>query len=153
MQYVFSSTFPSISIPLSLSCGVVRPINHRASAYRLGAPNACQSSDKMDFQFSQGSQTRIGRVVNRQNFAALLPPDFLFVICFSLSISDCVQPMSLFFYLRLPYSVSLICRPEPLENRPVVKVQIPVPYWAGRVMLSQQVFSVSHCFNSGWIFN
>lgn len=61
---------PSISIPSSLSSGVVRPINHRASAYHLGAPIACQSSDKMDFQLSQGSRAGPGRMENRQTLAA-----------------------------------------------------------------------------------
>ncbi|TKS77100.1 MICOS complex subunit mic25a [Collichthys lucidus] len=42
----------------SRGSGVVRPINRRASAYHLGAPIACQSSDKMDFQLSQGSLAR-----------------------------------------------------------------------------------------------
>lgn len=36
-------------------------------------------------------------------------PDFLFIICFSLSISNCVQPLSSFFSLHSPHSVSLIC--------------------------------------------
>lgn len=64
------------------SSAVVRPINHRASAYHLGAPIACQSSDKMDFQLSQGSQAGPGRMENRQTSAALLPLLTFFCLLF-----------------------------------------------------------------------
>lgn len=66
-------TSRSTSIPPSLAHGVVRPINHRALAYHPGAPIACQSSDKMDFQLSQGSQVGSSRMEGGRTCAAPLP--------------------------------------------------------------------------------
>lgn len=99
----------------------------QATAYRLGAPNACLSSDKMDFQFSQGSQTGSGRLESRQTFSTPLPLlTFLFAIwCFS-------------FYLQLcpSSSVSPDLTQSPPPDSPawpsqngirlVVRVKIPV---------------------------
>lgn len=85
----------------SRSSGVVRPINHRDQAYHLGAPIACQSSDKMDFQLSPGSQAGSGRMENRQASAAPLP---LLTLCL------------LFVFLLLSPTVLGPCPSSPLST-------------------------------------
>lgn len=155
MQCVFS-TFPFIPTSPSLSSGVVRPINHRASAYHLGAPIACQSSDKMDFQLSQGSQARSGRMENRQTSAAPLPLLTFCLLFVFLQLCSALVPLLL---SSLPSSclsdllAGWLEHEKKKKKRLVVKGQIPVHNSGGSVMLPQQVSLVSEYFNSGWIFN
>lgn len=107
----------------SFNSGMVRPINHWASAYHLGAPIACQSSDKIDFQLSQGSEAGPGRLENRQTSAAPLPL-LLLVIFFFLS------PTALGLF-SLPHSLlPSLCITDVTwnENRVVVKDQMVMNY-------------------------
>ncbi|MED6233670.1 hypothetical protein ATANTOWER_014767 [Ataeniobius toweri] len=113
---MFSSTHHSISIPPSLSSGLVRSINCRTSAHHLGVPIACQSSDKMDFQLSQGSQVGFCRMGGKADFfCSPAFTDILLVICFSLSISCTHRPLSRFFSPQSLNWSLLICQSEPLE--------------------------------------
>lgn len=92
-----SSPPPPIFTPPSLSSGVVRPINHRASAYHLGVPIACQSSDKMDFQLSQGSQAGFCRMGEQGGFSCSSASPGLLVcyLFFSFHLLQCLAPLLL----------------------------------------------------------
>lgn len=130
-------SLPSPSPPHPcLSGGVVRPIKHRARVYQLGAPIACQSSDKMDFQLSQGSQARSGRMENRRTSVAPLPlltfcQLFVFLFRSPGVLGPCPSPP--------PSAPALSVLSDVLagatrnEYRLVVKVQIPMRQPGGSV--------------------
>lgn len=95
--------------------GVVRSINCRATAYHLGLPIACQSSDKMDFQLSQGSQAGFCKMGSRLTSSAPLTSRWLFVFLFLSPSVICFSPSS--FSLKFYHSVLLIYWPEPREMK------------------------------------
>lgn len=134
----------SLSIPQLWIGQAYQPA--QATAYHLGAPNACLSSDKMDFQFSQGSQAGSGRLESRQTFSTSLPLlTFLFAIwCFS-------------FHLQLYPSSSVL--PDLTQPPPPIVRLDPLKMELGWLWGSRYQWSVlasplcRDCFNSGWIFN
>lgn len=126
----------SLSIPQLWIGQAYQPA--QATAYRLGAPNARLSSDKMDFQFSQGSQTGSGRL------SPLLYLSWLFCLLFGVPPSPTV---CLSICLTRPRSAPPVVRLDPL------KMELGC-LWGSRYQWSVLASPLCRgCFNSGWIFN
>lgn len=121
-----------------------------------GAPIACQSSDKMDFQLSQGSQAGSGRMENRQTSAAHLP---LLTFClllgfFSFYLLLCSAPVPL-----LLSALPSVCLCDLLAGNHVkwkyACCKSPdTGALSGRQCGATPASLLSQSnFNSGWIFN